>query len=75
MSGAPIASLAAAWTAMVANAERSLAAVQRGELRASARQRETWRRVLANDAMLRGRSLRVVPAVDVAADDQPGRRS
>lgn len=70
MTGAPIASLAEAWRAMVANAERSLTAVERGELRASARQRETWRRVLANDEMLRGRSLRVVPAADDSADQR-----
>lgn len=55
MSSAPIAALADAWAAMVATAEQSLAAVERGELRASARQQQRWRQVLANDE-LRSRS-------------------
>lgn len=56
MSGAPLTSLADAWSAMVANARQSLAAVESGELRASARQLVTWRRIIANDELLVGRS-------------------
>lgn len=71
MSAAPIASLGAVWTAMVDNARASLAAVERGELRASARQQARWRAILANDEMLR-RPLRLVGAPD---DDGAGGQS
>lgn len=56
MSTAPIGSLGAVWTAMVDNARKSLAAVERGELRASARQQQRWRAIVANDELVRGQS-------------------
>ena len=56
MSAAPIASLGEVWTAMVTNARDSLAAVERGELRASVRQQQRWRAILANDELVRGES-------------------
>lgn len=53
--GAP-ASLADAWAEAVTAAREFLAAVERGELRASARQQAAWRRVIANAEELDGRS-------------------
>jgi hypothetical protein len=52
VSAAPTASLFDAWTAMVANARRSLAAVERGPLRTSARQQQTWRQITATEELL-----------------------
>lgn len=42
--------LAAVWSAAVVHARASLAAVERGELRASARQVEIWRGTIAKAA-------------------------
>lgn len=43
MSAGQVPTLATVWPASVAAARASLAAVERGELRASSRQQEAWR--------------------------------